>query len=208
MRGHAHLVSAYVPGSSWLHRAPLALKFGLLVAAGVAVLALPGPGPRAVVLAAVVMVHLAAGLPARRLVAPLRSMWLFLLVVLGYRWWVDSLPAALGVAAGLLACIYAANLLTSTTEVQRLLDGLVAAVTPLRRFGADPERFALTIGLMLRSIPFLLGSLHDVRDAARARGLGASPRAIVQPVLIGAVAYARQTGDALAARGLGEKATD
>jgi biotin transport system permease protein len=208
VRGHAHLISAYVPGGSWLHRAPLPLKFALLVATGVAVLALRGPGPRAVVLAAVVMVHLAAHLPVRSLVAPLRSMWLFLLVVLGYRWWIDSLPAALGVAAGLVACIYAANLLTSTTEVQRLLDGLVAAVTPLRRFGADPERFALTIGLMLRSIPFLLGSLHDVRDAARARGLGTSPRAIVQPVLIGAVAYARQTGDALAARGLGEKATD
>ncbi|EMY35935.1 cobalt transporter [Arthrobacter crystallopoietes BAB-32] len=208
MRGHAHLISAYVAGSSWLHRTPLLLKFLLLAGTGVVVLALPGLLPRALVLAAVVVIHLAARLPAVRLLQPIRSMWLFLLVVLAYRWWADSAAGAAGVVAGLLACIYAANLLTATTEVQRLLDGLVAAVTPLRRFGADPERFALTIGLMLRSIPFLLGSLHDVRDAARARGLGASPRAVVQPVLIGAVAYARQTGDALAARGLGEKAAD
>lgn len=205
MRGRAHLISAYVPGRSWLHRAPLLLKFLLLATAGITVLALPDALPRAAVLAAVVVLHVAAGLPVRKLVTPLRAMWLFLLVVVAYRWWVDSAAGALAVVAALLTCIYAANLLTSTTETQRLLDGLVAAVSPLQRFGADPERFALTISLMLRSIPYLLGSLHDVRDAAKARGLGSSPRAIVQPVIIGAVAYARQTGDALAARGLGEK---
>ncbi|HET7414781.1 MAG TPA: hypothetical protein VFI97_03695, partial [Arthrobacter sp.] len=46
----------------------------------------------------------------------------------------------------------------------------------------------------------------DVRDAAKARGLERNPRALLVPVVINAVAYAKQTGDALAARGLGEKA--
>jgi biotin transport system permease protein len=157
------------------------------------------------VLGAVVVLHLAAGLRLHRLTEPLRAIWIFLLLVACYQWWAVSPVRALALPAGLLACIYAANLLTMTTRSEVLLDGLVAGVRPLERFGADPERFALTVSLMLRSIPYLLGSLHDVRDAARARGLERSPRALVQPVIIGAVAYARQTGDALAARGLGER---
>ena len=98
----------------------------------------------------------------------------------------------------------AAKLLTATTELERLLDGLAGLIVPLRRFGADPERFALTVSLMLRSIPFIIGAFDDVRDAARARGLERNLRARTLPVMIATVAYARQTGEALAARGLGE----
>ena len=57
---------------------------------------------------------------------------------------------------------------------------------------------------MLRSIPFIAGAYSDVRDSARARGLERNPRALILPVFITTVAFARQTGDALAARGLGE----
>ena len=39
-----------------------------------------------------------------------------------------------------------------------------------------------------------------------ARGLERNPRALTVPVVIRAVAYAQQTGDALAARGIGEAA--
>jgi biotin transport system permease protein len=57
---------------------------------------------------------------------------------------------------------------------------------------------------MLRSIPFIIGAFDDVRDAARARGLERNLRARTLPVMISTVAYARQTGEALTARGLGE----
>ena len=108
------------------------------------------------------------------------------------------------VVAGILATVLAANLLTATTELERLLDGLAGLIVPLRRVGADPERFALTVSLMLRSIPFVIGAFDDVRDAARARGLERNLRARTLPVMIATVAYARHTGEALAARGLGE----
>ncbi|NKX53878.1 energy-coupling factor transporter transmembrane component T family protein [Arthrobacter mobilis] len=205
MRGHAHLVGSYRPGSSPLHRMPLRTKLPLLLGLGTVSLAVQGMLPRTLLLLAVLILHFAAGAGWRRLLSPLKPMWLFLLVLAAYHWWQHGPGSAWQILAGLLACVYAANILLATTPVQCLLDALVAAVRPLQRFGADPERFALAIGLMLRSIPFLVGSFADVREAAKARGLERNPRALVMPALIGTVAYARQTGDALAARGLGDK---
>ena len=56
-----------------------------------------------------------------------------------------------------------------------------------------------------RSLPHLLGSFAEVRDAATARGLRRNPVTYVTPVVVRTVAYAHATGDALAARGLGER---
>ncbi len=205
MRGHAHLMGTYVEGESPIHRTPLAAKAMALLAMGILTLALPGAPGRSILLGIAVLVHLLAGLPPEKLWRPLRAMWLFLIVIIAYQYWINGPATAWAIIAGMMACIYAANILTATTPVQVLLDGVVAATSPLQRFGADPERFALTISLMLRSIPFILGAFNDVRDAAMARGLERSARARVLPVVVGTVAYARQTGDALAARGLGEK---
>ncbi|CEA08078.1 Energy-coupling factor transporter transmembrane protein BioN [Arthrobacter saudimassiliensis] len=123
----------------------------------------------------------------------------------GFQFFAAGWEAAAAVPVGILACVGAAQLLVATTPVPVLLDGLSALVRPLRRFGADPERFALAVGLMLRSLPWLSAALRDARQAAAARGLGRSPRALLVPAVVGTVAYARRTGDALAARGLGDR---
>ena len=50
----------------------------------------------------------------------------------------------------------------------------------------------------------LVRTTSETRDAARARGLERNPRAVLVPAAVRMVAHARATGDALAARGLGE----
>jgi biotin transport system permease protein len=50
----------------------------------------------------------------------------------------------------------------------------------------------------------LVGTTLESRDAARARGLDRDPRALVIPAAVRMVGHARATGDALAARGLGD----
>ena len=50
----------------------------------------------------------------------------------------------------------------------------------------------------------LVQAALESRDAARARGLERSPRAVVVPAAVRMVGHARATGEALAARGLGE----
>jgi len=108
------------------------------------------------------------------------------------------------VVANLVLALYATRLLTLTTPIPELVDGIAMACRPLRVFRADPDRIALAVAVMVRSLPHLLGSFDEVRDAATARGLRRNPVAYVAPVVVRAVAYAHATGDALAARGMGE----
>ena len=152
----------------------------------------------------VVIGHFVAGLGWQRLWRAVRLMLIFLILIAAYQWWQFGPLIAWQVIAAIVATVLASNVLTSTTPVDTLLDGLAALVRPLRRFGADPERFSLTVALMLRSIPYVIGAFADVRDAARARGLERNLVARSLPVVISTVAYARATGDALAARGLGD----
>ena len=204
MRGHGFLLANYVPGGSLVHRAPLALKFLLVVASGLASFLIVDWRISGVILAVLCGLFLLSGAGVKRLWRAVRPLVPVLLVIGAFQWWQLGGPTAARIVLNILICVVAASLLTATTPVQRLLDGVVRLARPFERFGADPERFALTIGIMLRSIPFIAGTFADVRDSAKARGLERNPRALVLPVFITSVAYARQTGEALAARGLGE----
>jgi biotin transport system permease protein len=108
------------------------------------------------------------------------------------------------VVENLVLALYATRLLTLTTPIPELVDGIAVACRPLRVFRVDPDRIALAVAVMVRSLPHLLGAFGEVRDAATARGIRRNPVAYVAPVVVRAVAYAHATGDALAARGLGE----
>lgn len=204
------MVAGYVPGESIVHRTRLGLKALLLLLVAVLCLASPALSPQFSVgmttatLILVVIGHFVAGLGWQRLWRAVRLMLIFLILIATYQWWQFGPLIAWQVIAAIVATVLASNVLTSTTPVDTLLDGLAALVRPLRRFGADPERFSLTVALMLRSIPYVIGAFADVRDAARARGLERNLVARSLPVVISTVAYARATGDALAARGLGD----
>ena len=112
--------------------------------------------------------------------------------------------AGVVIVENLVLALYATRLLTLTTPIPELVDGIATACRPLRLIRVDPDRIALAVAVMLRSLPHLLGAFDDVRDAMTARGLRRNPVAYVAPVVVRAVAYAHATGDALAARGLGE----
>lgn len=204
MRGHGFLLANYVPGNSLIHRSPLALKFLLVFACGLASFIVVDWRVSAAVSAGLCGLFLLTGAGLKRLWGAVRPLAPVLLVIGLFQWWQLGAPTAARIVLNILVCVVAASLLTATTPVQKLLDGVVAAASPFKRFGADPERFALTIGIMLRSIPYIAGTFADVRDSARARGLDRNPRALILPVFITSVAFARQTGEALAARGLGE----
>jgi biotin transport system permease protein len=198
------LFANYVPGSSVVHRAPLSLKFVLVLGCGMASFLIADWTVAAGMLALMCGLFLLSGAGPARLLRAVRPVLPVLAAIGLFQWWQLGGPTAARIVLNVLICIVAASILTATTPVQALLDGVASLARPFRRFGADPERFALTIAIMLRSIPFIAGAYSDVRDSARARGLERNPRALVLPVFITTVAFARQTGEALAARGLGE----
>lgn len=204
MRGHGFLLANYVPGHSLIHRAPLALKFLLVFGCGLASFIVVDWRVSLAVLAGLCGLFLLTGAGLKKLRAAIRPLAAVLVVIGVFQWWMLGAPTAARIVLNILVCVVAASLLTATTPVQRLLDGIVRAAGPFKRFGADPERFALTIAIMLRSIPYIAGTFADVRDSAQARGLERNPRALILPVFITSVAFARQTGEALAARGLGD----
>ncbi|MFJ6026703.1 energy-coupling factor transporter transmembrane component T family protein [Pseudarthrobacter sp. NPDC092424] len=204
MRGHGFLLANYVPGNSVLHRAPAGLKFVLVFTTGLASFIVVDWRVSGAGLAALCVLFLSTGAGPKRLWAAVGPLVPVLLVIGAFQWWQLGGPASARIVLNILICVVAASLLSATTPVQQILDAVVKAAGPFKRFGADPERFALTIGVMLRSIPYIAGTFADVRDSARARGLERNPRALVLPVFITSVAFARQTGEALAARGLGE----
>ncbi|GAB3540735.1 hypothetical protein GCM10027403_31030 [Arthrobacter tecti] len=209
MRGHASLLGSYVQRRSVLHAAPLWAKFLAVAALSVTVLVLNAWWVTLAALGVVSIAYTAgARLSLKLMLGPLGRMWPLILILGAFQVVTAGALAAFLVVGNIVVCVLAALLITLSTESHRILDGLVSLARPLRFLGADPERFGLTVSLMLRSIPVLVGSAGDARDAARARGLERNLRALILPVFIGAVAYAQQTGEALAARGLGEAKTD
>ncbi len=194
----------YHPGTTVVHRAPLWLRLGGLAALGVALVVLRGPWPALAVLAVTVGLALLARLPWRATLRGLAPMLLTAVLVGAYQTWQRGWQVGVEVGADLIALVLAATVVTATTRADVLLDAAVRALRPLRRVGLDPEAVSLAISLMLRAMPALAELAGETRDAARARGLERSPRALLVPLAIRTVGRAHATGDALAARGLGE----
>lgn len=205
----ARELGVYWPGHSPVHRARLRVKAAGMVLVSVAAVLAREPIAALVLLAAVLAVAALSRVPASRVFAPVRASWLLLVIIGGYQVAAGGaslagVGAAVAVLAVLLAAMTAAQLLTATTPTARLLDGVVTAVRPLRRAGADPERFALTTVIVLRSLPLIARAFDDAKEAAVARGLQRSLRARTLPVVLRTVDHAQRTGLALAARGLGD----
>ncbi len=199
-----NLFRLYVPGGTWLHRLGVGWKYLLLLALTVPVLVLALPWPSLAVLAVSALLLASTRVDARLAFALPSALWILLAVLAGYQLALGRPDLAVVVSANLVTAIYASRLLTLTTPGPVLIDALVAALRPFRRLGVNPEQVGLAIAIMVRSVPMLLDTVAQVRQAARARGRDRNLFALVTPVVVRAVGQAQATGAALAARGLGE----
>ncbi|MBA3021092.1 CbiQ family ECF transporter T component [Propionicimonas sp.] len=199
-----NLFGLYVPAISWLHRLGAGWKYLLLLLLTVPVLAWAKPGPSLIALAVAMVLLVSARLrPLTAWALPL-GFWLVAASLAAYQLLVGQTELAVVVVANLITAVYASRLLTMTTPGAVLIDALVSGLRPLRRLGVNPELVGLAIAVMLRSVPLLLDSFTQVRQAAQARGRERNLFAQVTPVVVRAVGHAQATGAALAARGLGE----
>lgn len=205
MNAHANPLGFHEPGDGWLFRLPVGAKYLLMLIMVVPPLvAVQWP----VTLAALVctlLFLLTSGITAAR---ALRLGWMLwgILAALALFHLATLDPVSAFVRPGnLLVAVLAARMLTLTTGTPTLMDAMVRALRPLRPFGVNPDQVALAVALMVRSVTHLMGSVDDARLAARARGLDRNPARLLTPAVIGAVAYAERTGEALVARGVGER---
>jgi len=194
----------FQPGSTPLHRLGPGTKLAALAVLGLVLLARPGWEIALGVLAAVLAVAALARLRWRTSVRALVPVLVMLAALAAFQVWQRGWEVAVQVSASLLALVLAGTVLTATTPADRLVDLLVRGARPLARIGLRPEVLALAVALMLRTIPALGEVVAQSRDAARARGLERSPRAVLVPSAVRTVARAHTVGEALAARGLAD----
>lgn len=194
----------YHPGTSAVHRASPGLKLALLFVAGVTVVVLRGPRSAVVATVLAVLLALVARVPWRRTSRGVLPVLVTAAVVGLYQGWARGPALGIEVALDLVSLVLGATLVTATTRADLLLDVITRVAGPLRHVGLRAETLALAVGLMLRAIPVLVSSTAQARDAARARGLSRHPRALLVPAAVRMVGHAQRTGEALAARGLGE----
>ena len=198
------LLGSYVPGRSWLHRLPAGAKVLALMLATTTIVLLRGPWPGlAAVLLALLLLRV-VGVSLSRTWRALRGLLLAVVLISAWNLFQGNFARAAEQASDLVAMVLLATVLTCSTRVDDLVAVVVRCLEPFRRFGASPEKVALAFSLVLRTVPLLLTLARETKEAARARGLERSPRAWLTPLVIRSVAHARDTGDAMHARGLGD----
>ncbi len=199
-----NLFGLYVPGHSVFHGMGAGGKYLMMI-----VLTLPAAALRQWPLG-LVCLTISLGLLAACRIGLARAwrlpsmVWVLVAMLLGYHLLSGTPGRGVNAVAVFLTAIYVSRLLTTTTPGGALVDALIAGLRPLSFLGLSPERAGLAVAVMLRSIPVLLDSFGQVRQAAMARGREHRWFSLVTPVVIRAVGHAQATGAALAARGLGE----
>ena len=191
----------YRPGASPVHRLPAGVKLAGLVAAGAGSVLVDQPWQVAAAFVIVALGYLAARVPLRLLLAQARPLLWVLLIVGAFHLLVNGWQRAVVVTGVILALVLLAGLVTLTSRTSELVDALVTVLAPLRRLGIDPQRIGLLLALAIRSVFVVLQIAEEVRDAQRARGLTASPRAYAVPLIIRSLRHADELGEALVARG-------
>ena len=197
------LVGVYQPGHTALHRLPVGVKLAGLAAFSLTIVLVRSMPASLVFLGLAVALALLGRVSLPSLLRAARGVLVVALLVAGLQWWLSGYAKAVETLVDLVTLALAAAVLSATTPVHAMLDAIVRWVAPLRRVGVDPERVALTFTLAIQALPGTITLAVETRDAARARGLR-SPRAHLSPFVVRVIARAHETGDALAARGIGD----
>ncbi|WP_409329547.1 energy-coupling factor transporter transmembrane component T family protein [Trujillonella humicola] len=195
-------LSLYVPVASPVHRAPAGLKLGALAALAVGLFLLDGLAAAAGTLVAVLLVGLAAArLPWRAVLAQVRPVWPWLVLLFAFHLVVTDWRAGALVVLRLLALVAAAAVVTATTRVTELVAVVEWLARPLAVLGVRPARIGLVIAMTLRFVPLVAERAQRIRDAQAARGAQGFRFQALVPLLVQVLRMAATLGEALDARG-------
>ncbi|MGH3370788.1 MAG: energy-coupling factor transporter transmembrane component T family protein [Nocardioidaceae bacterium] len=192
----------YLPGASPVHRLPAGTKLVAMLVAGAASVLLDRPWQVVATLVLVLGLYLLARLPLRIALVQVRPLLWIVGFAAAFHLLVSGWERAVVFVGVIMSLVLLAALVTLTTRTTDLVDAIVRAMRPLRRVGVDPERVGLVLALGVRSVPVVIGLAEEVRDAQRARGLAASPRAFAVPLIVRSLRHADALGEALVARGV------
>jgi biotin transport system permease protein len=201
-----HVLGAYRPGASPLHRLPAWSKVAMLIAWSAVTLLIRDPITSGG-LAVAALLLLVSVMPAPK--PTLRGLGMIVIVAAmasAYQVWKGDYVAAIDLGVDLIGLFALSLAITGSTPMTEMLDLATSAARPLRRI-LPPAITGLMFAIMLRAIPEIAGIMAQSRDAARARGIRRGPTAFMIPTATRTVGFALDLGAALHARGIGDDAT-
>lgn len=192
----------YLPGTSVIHRTTAGAKLAVMCAVGVGSIFLDHTWQVGTAILVVLAGYVVARIPIRTTIRQVRPLIWIAGFVAAFHVIVNGWERAFVVVGVIAMLVLLASLVTLTTRTTAMVDAVVFVCGPLRHVGVDPERLGLLLALSIRSVPVIVGLAEEVRDAQRARGLTASPRAFAVPLIVRSLRHADALGDALVARGV------
>ncbi len=207
---------AYVEGGSVLHRLHPISKLLVLVLVCVALFLYEGwPVPAALV-ALLAILYFVAPLGAARLVAVLKTLPVFIAIIVLARMFLVDREVSIGTRAlggalqalKVVGLVLAVRLFVSVTDPVAAADAVGAALSPLRRFGVRTGELSLMTMVASSFIPFMASEVGRLRFAQAARcgfpgrGLGAIRATVplVAPLVVGVLRRTDELEVSLAAR--------
>jgi biotin transport system permease protein len=189
----------YVHGTTPVHRAGAGLKLLLLVVFSTALFLVDSWPALAVATILLLALYALAGLQPRHAWRALRPVAVILALLFLVQLYLADVTLASYVVLRFAVLILAATLVTLTTKVSELVDGLMAglAYTP---DWVPRDKIALAIAMTMRFIPRLRTQVREVRDAQRARGLDRSVVALLVPLVVRTLRDADDIARAIDAR--------
>jgi energy-coupling factor transport system permease protein len=183
-------LGVYLPGETFIHRLDPRLK---IIAAGLLItllLFIKSYQPYGIFLLFITAVILAAGIPVKYILIGLKPMlpvlilmWIFQLLLYSkpgaetiFSWWIFSATDA-GLHMGnlitmrVLFLFTVTTILTLTTSIVSLTDGLEILLKPLQKVGIPTQELVMTMVIALRFVLILAEELDKIIKAQMARGV-------------------------------------
>ncbi|KQV68181.1 energy-coupling factor transporter transmembrane protein EcfT [Rhizobium sp. Root1220] len=195
--------SLFVEGNSAMHRVSARAKLLALAVLGIVLFTTGSIPLLAFAVAATAAVYFRIGLPKRQALVRLKPIFLTIVIValfsLAFNPWHGAAVSLLRLTALML---FAASV-TATTTIAEFIDEITLLARPLERLGLmRAADVGLTVGLVIRFVPEILGRYHAIREAHAARGLTVRPTTVLVPLIILTLRDADNIAAAIDARGV------
>ncbi|WP_119942863.1 energy-coupling factor transporter transmembrane protein EcfT [Neorhizobium sp. NCHU2750] len=195
--------SLHVEGDSLLHRLPAWVKLLGLAVISLCLFTLHMPLVLGVAAAIGLVGHALLRISMAEIWRRMRSYALIVLVVALFTAAFGSLAEGFEALFRLSGLALFASLVTATTTTGEFIAVFTRAAMPLERLGlVRAADVGLSIGLVIRFVPEIVGRYEAIRDAHHARGLKPRPLSIIVPLIINTLRHADEIASAIDARGI------
>jgi biotin transport system permease protein len=195
------VLALYIHRDSAIHRQTPGAKLLASLAGSALLFATGNIAVLAGLTGGIVLLYLGAKLPLGAVLATLRPVLIVCAIIFALQLAFSGLPQAVAAVMRIAALVLLTSLVTLTTRLSDMLDTLSWAARGLSRFGVDPPKLALAVGLTIRFIPMLLRDIEEVQNARKTRGGNGFSIMAAGPLIIKILRMTDAVGNAIAARG-------